>query len=110
MSVKRVDGLLNKLGDRLKQKTFTSEEVAYCDMKATPAIHYAGRFAAKEAIKKCILSSGELSQIDFTAIKILNASNGAPIISPIKNLSYSDLKVSISHESDYAIAMAILIL
>ena len=102
--------MLNKHGDRLKQKTFTPEEIAYCDRKATPAIHYAGRFAAKEAIKKCILSSGELDQIDFNTIEILNAPNGAPVVSPIKNLSYSDLKVSISHESEYAIAMAILIL
>lgn len=101
---------MNKHGDRLKQKTFTPEEITYCDRKATPAIHYAGRFAAKEAIKKCILSSGELDQIDFNTIEILNAPNGAPVVSPIKNLSYSDLKVSVSHESEYAIAMAIFIL
>lgn len=102
--------MLKKHGDRFKQKTFTPNEIAYCDGKANPAIHYAGRFAAKEAIKKCILSSGTLDQIDFTAIEILNASNGAPVVSPIKNLPFTDLKVSISHESEYAISMAILIL
>ncbi len=102
--------MLKKHGNRFKQKTFSPQEIAYCDTKANPAIHYAGRFAAKEAIKKCILSSGELVQVDFTAIEILNESNGAPIVSPIEILSFSSLKVSISHESDYAIAMAILVL
>ena len=102
--------MLKKHGNRFKQKTFTPDEIVYCDGKANPAIHYAGRFAAKEAIKKCIISSEAIDQIDFTAIEILNASNGAPVVSPINNLSTTDVKVSISHESDYAIAMAILIL
>ena len=41
-------------------KIFTNEEISYCKLKADPPVHFAGRFAGKEAIKKAILSSGIL--------------------------------------------------
>ena len=100
--------MLEKHGNRLKQKTFTPKEIVYCDGKAEPAIHYAGRFAAKEAIKKCFLSSGLAVQIGFNEIEILPSDTGAPIVLPIHKYKYNNLKVSISHEFEYAIAMAIL--
>lgn len=101
--------MLEDHGDRFKQKSFSPKEIAYCDGKANPSIHYAGRFAAKEAIKKCFLSSGLTNQLGFNEIEVLPLDNGAPVVSPVAEYTYSDLKVSISHESDYAIALAILV-
>ncbi len=66
--------------------------------------------AAKEAIKKCILSSGTIDSLDFKDIEVLPKSNGAPIVTKINKIPYSDLQVSISHEKDYAIAMAMILL
>ena len=106
--MKRINGSLKKYGGRFKEKTFTAAEIEYCDGRPNPAVHYAGRFAAKESIKKCILSSEILENIDFHSIEILNTSNGAPLVSPIQKLSGYNIKVSISHEANYAIAMAIL--
>ena len=42
-------------------------------------------------------------------IEILPMDDGAPVVSPVSDYTYADLKVSISHESDYAVAMAILV-
>jgi holo-[acyl-carrier protein] synthase len=42
-----------------RSRCFTADEIAYCDSKANPAQHYAGRFAAKEAVGKA-LGSGVL--------------------------------------------------
>jgi holo-[acyl-carrier protein] synthase len=70
-------------------------------------LHFAGRFAAKEAIKKCIYSSGYEKEISFSKIEILPDVNGIPIVSYIDELTYKEIKVSIAHESDFAIAMAI---
>jgi phosphopantetheinyl transferase (holo-ACP synthase) len=44
----------------------------------------------------------------FNEIEILPSPNGAPIVSKVYEYNYSDLKVSISHEFEYAIGMAIL--
>jgi holo-[acyl-carrier protein] synthase len=37
-----------------RERCFTSDEIAYCDSKANPAQHYAGRFAGKEAVGKAL--------------------------------------------------------
>ena len=42
-----------------RERCFTDAEIAYCDSKPNPAQHYAGRFAAKEAVGKA-LGSGVL--------------------------------------------------
>jgi len=39
---------------RFRDRCFTAAEQAYCDSKANPAQHYAGRFAAKEAVGKAL--------------------------------------------------------
>ncbi len=36
--------------------------------------------------------------------------NGAPYIKAIEGISFKELKISISHESNYAIAMAMVLL
>jgi len=45
---------------RLEERLFTSAEIAYCRSRGRPSLHFAGRFAAKEAIGK-LLGSGVLS-------------------------------------------------
>jgi NAD(P)H-hydrate epimerase len=44
----------------LEQRLFTEAEVAYCRARGTPALHFAARFAAKEAIGK-LLGTGVVS-------------------------------------------------
>ncbi len=46
----------------------------------------------------------------FNEIEVLPDDNGAPLVSQIPGYGYTDLKVSISHESEYAIAMALLVI
>ncbi len=37
-----------------RERCFTEAERAYCDSRPNPAQHYAGRFAAKEAVGKAL--------------------------------------------------------
>ena len=53
-------------------KIFTKNEIKYCQLKLDPAVHFAGRFAGKEAVKKAVLSSGVLESISMKDIEILS--------------------------------------
>ena len=75
-------------------------------MKSDPAIHFAGRFAGKEAIKKAILSSGILKHISIKKIEIIS-SDGIPQVN--MKLIKNDIKISISHTDNFATATAIII-
>src|SRR5581483_3137745 len=54
IEIDRVRQALERHGDGFRDRCFTSEERAYCDAKPNPAQHYAGRFAAKEAVGKAL--------------------------------------------------------
>ena len=108
ISVVRIEKIIQQHSQRFKERTYTPIEIKYCNSKAVPPIHYAGRFAAKEAIKKALLSSGIISNIDFAAIEILSSESGAPEVQlnhPL--LDKISCKVSISHTDDTAIAFAL---
>ncbi|MCH5167145.1 MAG: holo-ACP synthase [Erysipelotrichales bacterium] len=57
-----------------------------------------GRFAAKEAIMKCLNNTKSLSFLD---IEILKDKDGAPIC------NIESINISISHEKEYTFAVAI---
>jgi phosphopantetheine--protein transferase-like protein len=48
---------------------FTPKEIAYCLMQESPPIHFAGRWCAKEALKKCDpeLLAEEMRNIEFVS-------------------------------------------
>ena len=55
------------LSEGLNDRTeiFTSHEVAYCDAKRYPAVHYAARFAAKSALLRALgLPDGRWLEIE----------------------------------------------
>ena len=91
---------------RFLDRIYTQNEIDYCESKGmNKYLHYAGRFAAKEAIKKAILSSGILKYISMKEIEIISA-NSIPKV----NVESIDncIKISISHTDDFAMATAII--
>ena len=52
--VRRIAALINRLGSRFLTRSFTPAEIADADGKARPAIHFAGKWAAKEAVYKAL--------------------------------------------------------
>jgi holo-[acyl-carrier protein] synthase len=54
IEIERVRRALDRHGESFKHRCFTEAEIAYCDSKPNPPQHYAGRFAAKEAVGKAI--------------------------------------------------------
>ena len=52
--IARIAATIERYGDRFQRRIFTSGEIAYCTRRRAPAIHFAGRFAAKEAAMKAL--------------------------------------------------------
>src|SRR6266705_1078512 len=50
----RITATIERYGDRFLRRIFTDGEIAYCTRRRVPAIHFAGRFAAKEAAMKAL--------------------------------------------------------
>ncbi len=110
MSVSRLDETISSSqGKKFKNRIFTENEIKYCDSKANAVLHFAGRFAAKEAITKALLSTEKFNSVKMKSIEIISGTNRKPEVNLIIT---SDLqfqcKVSISHTDEYAVAFAIL--
>ena len=100
--------------DAFRRKVFTPDEIAMCEAFASPAEHYAGKFAAKEACMKA-LGHGIRQEVWFTQIEVLNAGSGAPYIQLsgeaerlFNEMGAVKIHVSISHSDSMAVAMVIL--
>ena len=80
VSIERMENILNsQKGDRFRHRIFTVPEISYCQNRANSSHHFAGRFAAKEAVKKAILSRGKNQNPWFKKIEIQSRQDGAPI-------------------------------
>lgn len=63
---------------RMRERLFSQEEREYCDSRARPEIHYAMRFAAKEAVLKA-LGMGFSGGIRFTDVEVARDERGRPV-------------------------------
>lgn len=54
IEIERVRRALDRHGESFRERCFTEAEREYCESKTNPAQHYAGRFAAKEAVGKAL--------------------------------------------------------
>ena len=107
VEVSRINKLSEEYGASFFKHVFTDLELSWCQERKIPEMHLAGRFAAKEAIKKALLSSGE-KNIPLKKIEI-SRKKGCPPDARIKaNLNRNYVcHVSISHTSKLATAVAI---
>ncbi|MBX3460995.1 MAG: holo-ACP synthase [Planctomycetes bacterium] len=114
VEVARIERLLRDKGDDFKARVFTPAEIDYCRNKANPALHYAGRFAAKEAFMKAI-GTGWAKGVGFGEIGVLNNDEGKPALhvsgeakKVLDGFGPSFLWLSISHTRQYATATVII--
>jgi holo-[acyl-carrier protein] synthase len=96
-----------KLGKRFLENVYTRREIEYCKSRKRQAQHFAGRFAAKEAILKASDKLGK--RVAMNEIEILNKDTGSPDAKILKK-EYSKYTIflSISHSRSTATAFSIL--
>jgi len=111
VEVARFDRLLaGPLGERFLARVFTVAERAYCDdHPAARAVHYAGRFAAKEALVKALAAPSGLTWQDMEVV-----SDGPPRFRTqgrcaelLQERSIVAVHLSLSHDGGLAVAAVI---
>ena len=85
-------------------KIFSSSEINDALSKNDEAQFFAGRFAAKEAVKKASSTKSLISSNNFKSIEIFNYESGKP---GVKAPNCQNIELSISHDGNYAIAFCI---
>lgn len=98
--------------EKIRSRIFSQEELSLCPQEFQIA-YLSGRFAAKEAVLKC-LGTGMAKSISLTDIEVLYDKLKKPIIKltgeALKLSSekeISDWHVSLSHSDNYSIATVI---
>ena len=109
----RIENMIDKHRDHFLRHVFTEQEIAYSSTKKRSAEHFAGRWAAKEAMLKAI-GTGWISGITWKDVEIRNEPGGKPSIELsggakkiADELGVMEIHLSISHCSTHAIAQVI---
>ena len=111
IEIDRVRRALERHGDGFRERCFTAAERDYCDGKTNPAQHYAGRFAAKEAVGKA-LGTG----VHFTWKEIEIRGRPKPgvhlsgrTLRTAERLGARQIELSMTHSRELAAAVAVIV-
>ena len=109
----RIAQMIERHGELFITRVFTQHEFDYCSTRKAATQHYAGRFAAKEAILKA-MGSGWAPGISWRDIEIRNDGGGKPRVAlaggarqVCERLGIAEMQISISHTRTHALAFAI---
>jgi holo-[acyl-carrier protein] synthase len=108
IKVDRIRASIERFGERFAKRVLTAHEQRYVRMRPET---FAGRWAAKEAVSK-VLGLG-VRGIGWREIEIERLPTGQPAVrlhgraaARAQQLGMDRVAVSISHESEYAVAIA----
>src|SRR5690242_9027678 len=108
----RIAQMIDRHGELFLNRVYTSDEIAYCSSRKAATQHYAGRWAAKEAVLKA-LGTGWSRGISWRDIEVRNDEGGRPSIrieggaqEACERLGITDMLISISHCRSHAVAFA----
>ncbi len=105
VEISRIKQAIARWGDRFLHRVYTQSELKLCHKKPSSL---AARFAGKEAVIKALQQT---KGICWRHIEILSEPDGKPLLrlygkakEQARGLGLSNLAISLSHSSEYAIA------
>lgn len=109
----RIGKMIEQHGELFLSRVFTGREIRYCQARKHANEHFAGRWAAKEAILKAI-GTGWAKGICWTDLEVRNRQDGRPEVrvrggarDAAISRGIGEILVSISHCRTYATAYAL---
>jgi len=110
----RIRQSIERFGDRFLQRIYTEAEIEYCKKSGQPEIHYAARFAAKEAGLKAI-GTGWRRGVTWQDFEVANLASGRPTLrlhgvaaEIAGKMGVKSISLSITHTAELGMAHVIL--
>ncbi len=108
----RIGKMIEQHGELFLRRIYTEREIRYCQARKHAIEHFAGRWAAKEAILKA-LGTGRSRGVAWTHLEVRNGLDGRPHVlvcgaarEVARERGIGEILVSISHCRTYATAYA----
>lgn len=115
VDIDRVERMFADKGQRMLDRLFTPEELAYLQSKARPAQHLAVRLAAKEAAYKALSGNDLARGIGWREVEVVSRSDGAPELrlhgraaTRFAELGAASVHVSLTHSAATAVAVVVI--
>lgn len=109
----RIGAMIERHGELFLQRVYTEEEIKYCQRHKEALQHYAGRWAAKEAVMKT-LGTGFTRGVGWKDIQIGHRKSGQPVVElsggaarVAEAQGIDEILITISHCRAYATATAV---
>jgi holo-[acyl-carrier protein] synthase len=109
----RIRESITRFGSRFLNRIYTETEATYCSNCSDPSIHYAARFAAKEAAFKA-LGTGWAAGVKWKDIEVQKLPSGKPelhlygeALKRATSLGVARFHVSLTHDQLVSCAIVI---
>lgn len=109
----RINRMIQRHEDHFIKRVYTEREIRYCSDRKNLDQHFAGRWAAKEAVLKA-LGTGWIAGIAWTDVEVINELGGKPTIELhggateiAKEKGIREIQISITHCKSHAVAFAV---
>jgi holo-[acyl-carrier protein] synthase len=113
IEIHRVADTFARYGERFLHRIFTDGEVAYCTRRKEPAVHLAGRFAAKEAAMKA-LGTGRSQNVLWRDVEVVRGGGPPRLVfhggaaRRFEVMDGDSSLLTITHSRDLALAQVLL--
>jgi holo-[acyl-carrier protein] synthase len=111
--VGRIQGAIERQGERLVKRIYTPGEIAYCERFKNKYERYAGRFAVKEAAMKA-LGTGWSRGVRWVDIEVVREKGGRPMLmlageakKIAEGMGVKNIAITITHTETQALAQVI---
>jgi holo-[acyl-carrier protein] synthase len=113
VEIVRIGQMIERHGEHFLHRVYTPDEIRYCQRRKESYQHFAGRWAAKEAVMKT-LGTGWTRGVGWLDIEVATRQSGQPLINirgTARDLAsecgIDEVLISISHCRAYATATAV---
>lgn len=113
VEIVRIGKMIERHGELFLTRVYTPEEIRYCQKRKECYQHFAGRWAAKEAVLKT-LGTGFTRGVSWQDIEVCALKSGQPKLKirggardHAERLGIDEILITISHCRAYATATAI---